>query len=72
MGYKVESQTGKMKTEKKKEDIMENFKKQTDVLVATSVVEVGVNIPNASFIIIEEGKVWCCPTAPTGGRVIRG
>ncbi len=43
----------KMKKEDK-EEVMEDFlNKKSDILVATSVVEVGVNVPNATVIIIE-------------------
>lgn len=43
----------KMK-KKDKELVMEDFlQKKSDILVATSVVEVGVNVPNATVIIIE-------------------
>lgn len=43
----------KMKKEEK-EEVMEDFlAKKSDILVATSVVEVGVNVPNATVIIIE-------------------
>ena len=43
----------KMKKEEK-EEVMEDFlSKKSDILVATSVVEVGVNVPNATVIIIE-------------------
>jgi ATP-dependent DNA helicase RecG len=43
----------KMKKEEK-EEVMEDFlNKKSDILVATSVVEVGVNIPNATVIVIE-------------------
>ncbi len=41
-------------TKEKKECAMQDFaQKKTDILVATSVVEVGINVPNATLIIIE-------------------
>ena len=44
---------GKMKP-KEKEDIMNKFKEKAfDVLVSTSVIEVGIDIPNATVIVIE-------------------
>lgn len=44
---------GKMKP-KEKEDVMRDFlAHDIDILIATSVVEVGVNVPNATVIIIE-------------------
>ncbi len=43
----------KMKKEEKEEVMQDFLDKKSDILVATSVVEVGVNIPNATVIIIE-------------------
>lgn len=47
---------GKMKA-KEKEEVMRDFKeKKYDILVATAVVEVGIDVQNASIIIIEEAE----------------
>ena len=43
----------KMKAEDKEEVMQDFLDKKSDILVATSVIEVGVNVPNASVIIIE-------------------
>ncbi len=47
---------GKMKS-KEKDEIMKAFSEhKTDVLVSTTVIEVGVNVPNASLMIIENAE----------------
>ena len=51
--YEIGVLHSKMKPSEK-DTVMTNFKKGTiDILCATSVVEVGVNVPNATVIIIE-------------------
>ncbi len=64
---------GKM-TPKAKDKAMLDFKSgKTHILCATSVVEVGVNVPNASVILIEGGERFgLAQLHQLRGRVIRG
>lgn len=51
--YKVGFLHGKMKN-KEKDEIMEQFKNgDLDIIISTTVIEVGVNVPNATLMIIE-------------------
>ncbi|MBI4846431.1 MAG: ATP-dependent DNA helicase RecG [Candidatus Omnitrophica bacterium] len=54
--YSVGLLHGRMKDNEKK-DIMDLFKKgEIDILVATTVIEVGIDVPNASIILIEHAE----------------
>jgi ATP-dependent DNA helicase RecG len=47
---------GRMKSEEK-EDVMERFRRhEIDLLVATTVIEVGVDVPNATVMVIEHAN----------------
>ena len=70
--FKIGTLHSKMSKEKK-EGAMKAFSNhETDILVATSVVEVGVNVPNATMIIIEGAERFgLAQLHQLRGRVIR-
>jgi ATP-dependent DNA helicase RecG len=54
--YKIGMVHGKMKA-KEKEIVMNSFKRgELNMLVSTTVIEVGVNVPNASVMVIENSE----------------
>ncbi len=54
--YRICFLHGKMSNEEK-DEIMEAFrKKEYDILVSTTVIEVGIDIPNATLIIVENAE----------------
>ena len=54
--YKVSKVHGKMKPAEKDEEMQRFLANETQIMVATTVIEVGVNAPNASVMVIENAE----------------
>ncbi len=71
--YKVSIVHGRMNPDDKEHEMQQFVKGKTQIMVATTVIEVGVNIPNASVMIIESAeKFGLSQLHQLRGRVGRG
>ena len=71
--YQLEMLHGKMKPSDKEAKMKDFAEGKTDLLVSTTVIEVGINVPNASIMIIESAeKFGLSQLHQLRGRVGRG
>ena len=54
--YKMSKVHGRMKAAEKEEEMQKFISGETQILVATTVIEVGVNVPNASVMVIMDAQ----------------
>lgn len=56
LGYQISMVHGKMKPADKETEMQQFVQGNTHIMVATTVIEVGVNVPNASVMVIESAE----------------
>ena len=71
--YRLSKVHGRMKPAEKEEEMEKFVKGETQILVATTVIEVGVNVPNASvMVILDAQRFGLSQLHQLRGRVGRG
>lgn len=72
-GFRLSKVHGRMKPKEKEEEMQRFVSGETQILVATTVIEVGVNVPNASvMVILDAQRFGLSQLHQLRGRVGRG
>jgi hypothetical protein len=71
--FRLSKVHGRMKPKEKEQEMLKFVKGETQILVATTVIEVGVNVPNASvMVILDAQRFGLSQLHQLRGRVGRG